>query len=91
MSGKGSAAKRHRQNDTRRLRNKMVKSRIRTGTRKYLELVRSGPAAEAESQYRTISSLLDSAVNKGIVHRNTAARRKRRLQKKLVGTQGASA
>jgi len=64
----------------------MVKSRIRTGTRKLLDLANAGPGAEAESQYREISSLLDSAVNKGIVHRNTAARKKRRLQKKLTGT-----
>jgi len=86
LSGKGSAAKRHRQSENRRLRNKMVKSRIRTGTRKLLDLANAGPGAEAESQYREISSLLDSAVNKGIVHRNTAARKKRRLQKKLTGT-----
>ena len=84
MSGKGSAAKRHRQSEDRRLRNKRVKSRIRTGTRKLLDLVKAGPGAEAETQYREISSLLDSAVNKGIVHRNTAARKKRRLQKKLT-------
>ena len=84
MSGKGSAAKRHRQSEDRRLRNKRVKSRIRTGTRKLLDLVKAGPGAEAETQYREISGLLDSAVNKGIVHRNTAARKKRRLQKKLT-------
>lgn len=68
----------------------MVRSRIRTGTRKFFELVKAGPGAEVESQYRGISSLLDSAVNKGIVHRNTAARKKHRLQKKLAGSESKS-
>jgi len=87
LSAKGSSAKRHRQNETRRLRNKRVKSRIRTGTRQFLEMLRSGSATEAEGQYRQISSQLDSAVNKGIVHRNTAARRKHRLHSKLSGAE----
>jgi small subunit ribosomal protein S20 len=86
LSGKGSAAKRHKQSENRRLRNKKVKSRIRTGTRKLLDLVKAGSGAEAETNYREMSSLLDSAVNKGIVHRNTAARKKRRLQKRLTAT-----
>jgi small subunit ribosomal protein S20 len=68
----------------------MVKSRIRTGTRKFLELLKAGSGAEAEGQYRELASLLDSAVNKGIVQRNTAARRKHRLQKKLAGTESKS-
>jgi small subunit ribosomal protein S20 len=87
LSAKGSSAKRHRQNETRRLRNKRVKSRIRTGTRQFFETLESGSAAEAEGQYRQISSLLDSAVNKGIVHRSTAARRKHRLHSRLTGVE----
>jgi small subunit ribosomal protein S20 len=86
LSGKGSAAKRHQQSEKRRMRNKMVRSRIRTGTRRFLEMVKTGSGTEAEGQYREISSLLDSAVNKGIVHRNTAARKKHRLHRKLAGT-----
>ncbi|MBN1837000.1 MAG: 30S ribosomal protein S20 [Spirochaetales bacterium] len=90
MSGKGSAVKRHQQSEKRRLRNKKVKSQIRTSTRKLVELVKAGPEGEAEGQFREVSSLLDGAVNKGIVHRNTAARKKRRLQKRLAATGSTS-
>jgi small subunit ribosomal protein S20 len=92
LAAKGSAAKRHTQSENRRIRNKMVKSRVRTSMRKVLELVKAGSAAQARDQYKEMSSLLDSAVSKGIVPRNTAARRKHRLHKKLEGleTTGSS-
>ncbi|HEC62402.1 MAG TPA: 30S ribosomal protein S20 [bacterium] len=80
----GSAAKRHRQSEKRRLRNKMVKTRVRSSTRRFLEFVDEKAGEEAQNQYREVSSLLDRAVSKGVLHKNTAARKKRRLHKMLV-------
>lgn len=83
MSGKGQAAKRNRQSEQRRQRNKMIRSRVRSSTRKLTELAESKSKNEASDQYKTVSGLLDNAVGKGIIHRNTAARKKSRLSKML--------
>jgi small subunit ribosomal protein S20 len=72
------------------MRNKMVKTRVRTSTRKLVELVGAKSNEEAVKQYNTVASLLDRAVSKGIVDRNTAARRKHRLHKMLSGAKAAS-
>lgn len=87
---KNSAAKRHRQSQGRRLRNKMVKTRVRTNTRKLTELIAGNSKEEAAKQYKEVSSLLDRAVSKGIIHKNTAARKKHRLHKMLPGAKKAS-
>jgi small subunit ribosomal protein S20 len=79
----GSAAKRHRQSLKRRLRNRAAKSRVRTTTRKFLEAYGANDKAEAEKQFLVVTRLIDSAAGKGIYHKNTAARTKSRLQKKL--------
>ena len=87
MANSSTAAKRHRQNIKRRIRNRMVKSELRTNTRKLLELVESRSAEDAEKQYVSVAELLDRAVSKGVLHKNTAARKKHRLHKVLVGSQ----
>jgi small subunit ribosomal protein S20 len=78
-----SAAKRHRQSEKHRLRNKMVRSRVRSNTRKLVELIESKAQDKAQIQFKEVSILLDRAVSKGIYHRNTAARKKHRLYKLL--------
>jgi small subunit ribosomal protein S20 len=90
LPGKGSAAKRHRQSQQRRVRNKMVKTRVRSSTRKFAELAAGGAKEETAKQYKSVASLLDRAVSKGIIHKNTAARKKHRLHKKLPGGQKPS-
>ena len=87
MSNSSTAAKRHRQNIKRRNRNRMVKSELRTNTRKLLELVQSRSAEDARKQYVSVASLLDRAVSKGVLHKNTAARKKQRLNRVLAGTE----
>jgi small subunit ribosomal protein S20 len=72
------------------MRNKMVKTRVRTSTRKFVELANGGAKEETDKQYKTVASLLDRAVSKGIVHKNTAARKKHRLHKMLPGAKKAS-
>ena len=63
----------------------MVKTRVRSSTRKFAEVVAGGAKEETEKQYKAVSSLLDRAVSKGIIHKNTAARKKHRLHKMLPG------
>lgn len=87
MPAKDSAAKRHRQSLKRRLRNKMVRTRVRSSTRKFVELLQGKTKEEARKQYDAVASLLDRAVSKGVVHKNTAARKKHRLHKMLESTE----
>jgi len=70
-----SVAKRVRQNEKRRLRNKAVKSYVRTMIKRVLE------SEDKEEALRKAYSALDKAVKKGVIHKNTAARKKSRLAK----------
>jgi len=83
LANNNSAAKRNRQNERRRMQNKMIKSRVRSGIKGYLEAIETRDSGSAEEKLKSTLSLLDSATRKGIYHRNTAARTKSRLQKKL--------
>lgn len=83
MIVKGSAAKRHRQSQKRRLRNRAVRSKVHTETRKFSEAFEQNDKKAAVEHFDAVKRLIDSAVGKGVVHKNTAARTKSRLRKKL--------
>ncbi len=83
MAVKGSAAKRHRQSEKKRVRNKMVRSRIKTSTKQFLESIADKSQEDAERRYRELASLMDRAVTKGVFHRNMAARKKSRMHRLL--------
>ena len=74
-----SAEKRERQEARRRLRNRMAKSTMRTAIKKFDAAVAAGDKAAAEQAMAEINKLLDTVAGKGIIHRNTAARKKSRL------------
>jgi len=81
-----SAEKRHRQSEERRLRNKAVKSAVRTSAKKFVALVRkserdTSSVVEAETALRDMIKKIDTAAQKGIVKKNTAARKKSRMQR----------
>lgn len=76
-----SVVKRQKQNEARRLRNKSVKTGVRTCAKKYTALVKAGDAAKAEAGLRELASKLDSAARKGIISKNAAARKKSRMHK----------
>ena len=83
---KDSAAKRYRQSEERRLRNKSVKSSVRTSAKKFVVLAqKSGrdPAnvGNAEAALKDMIKKIDTAAQKGIVKKNTAARKKSRMQR----------
>jgi len=76
-----SQIKRNRQNETRRLRNKAVRTELKTRTRNAMEAAESGEdLAEAAA---AAMKRIDKAADQGVLHPNTAARRKSRLQKRL--------
>ena len=87
MANSSAAAKRHRQNVKRRTHNRSIKSELRTNTRKLLEQVQSQSTEDTKQQYLLVASLLDRAVSKGVLHKNTAARKKHRLHRVLAGTE----
>jgi small subunit ribosomal protein S20 len=78
---KSSAEKRHRQSEERRLRNKSVKSAVRTSAKKFMALAQKKETVEAEAALKDMVSKLDSAARKGIIKKNAAARKKSRMQK----------
>ena len=78
---KSSAEKRHRQSEERRLRNKMVKSSVRTSVKKFHTLALKKDTEEAEKALREMVKSLDTAARKGIIKKNAAARKKSRMQR----------
>jgi small subunit ribosomal protein S20 len=83
LPARGSAAKRHEQSERRRIRNKIIKSRIKTHSKSFLDAVYNSSKEESEVKYRELASLLDRAVSKGVYHKNTAARKKSRMYRLL--------
>lgn len=76
MANIKSQIKRNRQNEKRRLRNKAVKSSLKTAIRKFNTAVEAGDAATAGTLLRDASRRLDQAASKGVIHKNQAANRK---------------
>jgi small subunit ribosomal protein S20 len=71
-----SQIKRNRQNEKARLRNKAVKSELKTAVRKFREAADAGNVDEATQAMRSASAKLDKAASKGVIHKNQAANRK---------------
>ena len=67
----------------RRAKNAQVKSQVRTATRKTVEAVAAGQAEEAKAAFIKATSIIDKAANKGVLHKNTAARKKANLAAKV--------
>ncbi|MCK5156042.1 MAG: 30S ribosomal protein S20 [Spirochaetales bacterium] len=82
---KGSAEKRQRQNEVRRIRNKRAKSQVRTAIRKFKETVETKDKELAAQDLGKVIKLIDTSAGKGLYHRNTAARKKSRLSAMLNG------
>lgn len=78
MANIKSQIKRNRQNERRRVRNKGVRSELKTRVRKAEEAAAAG-APDAAELLRDAQKRLDSAAAKGVIHTNAAARRKARL------------
>jgi small subunit ribosomal protein S20 len=71
-----SQIKRNRTNEKARLRNKSVRSSLKTAVRKFREATASGDTENATALLREASRALDKAASKGVIHANAAANRK---------------
>ncbi|MFC4529536.1 30S ribosomal protein S20 [Sphaerisporangium dianthi] len=89
MANIKSQIKRNRQNEKARLRNKAVKSSLKTAVRKFREAAEQGNAQEAAVLMRAASRQLDKAVSKGVIHKNQAANRKSAIAKRVASLQPA--
>jgi len=76
-----SAQKRFKQSEARRLHNKAIKSRCRTAVKHFIAAVQNKEQQKAEEMYNLVQKELDSARSKGVLKRNTAARKKSRMKK----------
>ena len=81
MANIKSQIKRIKTNEKARLRNKSVKSSLKTAIRKFREAAESGDAATATEAMRAASRQLDKAASKGVIHKNQAANRKSAMAK----------
>ena len=83
MANSKSAEKAARQAIKHNVRNVALRSHARSAIRKVLASVASGNKAEATANYREAVSVVDSLVNKRLVHRNKASRHKSRLAARI--------
>ena len=84
-----SQIKRNRQNERLRLRNRKVRSEIQTRTKVTVAAAEQGE--DTTESLRAAIKRIDSAASKGVLHKNTAARKKSRLVKQLRSLEAAAA
>lgn len=83
MANSPQAKKRARQAEIHRQRNASQRSRLRTAIKQVIGALDSGDLDKAQSAYRAALPAIDSAVNKGLIHKNKAARSKSRLNNRV--------
>ncbi|MEE6272528.1 30S ribosomal protein S20 [Georgenia wangjunii] len=84
MANIKSQIKRIRTNEKARLRNKAVKSELKTHVRRVREAVAAGDKETAATALQVAGRKLDKAVSKGVIHANQAANRKSKLAKQVT-------
>ena len=85
-----SQIKRNRQNENRRLRNRNMRGAARTAVNQARTAFEANEPETKEAILKAISTL-DKAAEKGVIHKNNAARRKGRLMKKLAAFENGTA
>jgi small subunit ribosomal protein S20 len=83
MANTAQAKKRAKQAEKSRIRNAGQRSNLRTFIKKVIAAVNAGDKEKAQAAYQTAVPVIDSAVNKGIIHKNKASRSKSRLNLKV--------
>ena len=79
MANSPQARKRARQGEKRRAHNASLRSLVRTHIKKVISAVDSGDAEQARTAYANAVPVIDRMADKGIIHKNKAARHKSRL------------
>lgn len=92
MANNASARKRIRQTEKRTLRNRMRRSRVRTFLRKVELAIAGGDKTTAQTAFQAAQPELQRAVTKGVLHRNTVARKLSRLSARIksIGVQASA-
>jgi len=83
LANSAQATKRARQAEKSRQRNASQRSNLRTSIKKVFTAISAGNADGAKQAYKDAVPVIDSAVSKGLIHRNKAARHKSRLNQHL--------
>ena len=83
MANIKSQIKRNKQNQKRRMRNRVYRGTARTYVRKAEAAIKIGDTQASQEEVLKAIKALDKAASKGVIHKNNAARRKSRLVKKL--------
>jgi len=86
-----SAIKRNKQNEKRRLRNRIFRGRARTAVKKARTVLSGSNAGAARQAALEAVSVLDKAAERGVLHKNNAARRKSRLMRRLAALEKKNA
>lgn len=86
MANIKSAIKRNKQNEKRRIRNRIVRGRTRTFIKEARTELQNADSTSAEKAVLLAVSALDKAAAKGIIHKNNASRKKSRLMKHLAAS-----
>lgn len=81
-----SVIKRQKQNEKRNLKNRSIKSEIKTHIKKVNTLVEAGDMEKAKKAMVALTSKLDKAAKKGVLHKNTASNKKSKITKKINKT-----
>ncbi|HCG63111.1 MAG TPA: 30S ribosomal protein S20 [Sphaerochaeta sp.] len=89
MFNTSSAAKRERQNEKRRLRNRETKSAVRTAVKKFQIAAQAKDNDLVKEKYDLAIKLIDTAGSKGVYHANTVSRKKSRLHAQYNALQKA--
>ncbi|QEH34007.1 30S ribosomal protein S20 [Aquisphaera giovannonii] len=84
MPNSAQAAKRLRQSKKRRMHNRITKKVIKTSMKKAVTSVTEGDAAAVEVNVRAAMAKIDKAGARGVLHKNTAARRKSKLARSVA-------
>lgn len=83
MANSAQARKRARQAEKRHEHNMAQRSAVRTSIKKVLKAIATGDKAQAEAAYKDASPMIDKMANKGLIHKNKAARHKSRLNTRI--------
>jgi small subunit ribosomal protein S20 len=83
MANTAQAKKRAKQAEKSRVRNAGQRSNLRTFIKKVIAAVKTGDKDKAQAAFKIAVPIIDSAVNKGLIHKNKASRGKSRLNAKV--------
>lgn len=89
MANSAQAKKRARQAENNRLANTSMRSEMRTYLKQVLKAIQQGDKGLAATFYKKAASMVDRLVNKGIIHKNKAARHKSRLNTRIKNLEKA--